>query len=117
VEGCDAEGDKEGGLQRQGEEIQHQNLAIPFSQRGGPTPASGINLISGSDSSQGSVLAPVTQVIEKDILIQAAKLLSIQKEVGFNFEEPEGESIKQLVEQEIEDRTKKMEWENKEGDQ
>jgi hypothetical protein len=60
---------------------------------------------------------PETQGAAKDILIQAAKLLSIHKIVGFNFVEPEGNIINQLVDQEIEDRAKKVEWENKEGDQ
>jgi hypothetical protein len=98
------------------EALEHQS-PLPIVQRGVSTPASGIHLISDSVSSNGSVLVPETQGAAKDILIQAAKLLSIHKIVGFNFVEPEGNIINQLVDQEIEDRAKKVEWENKEGDQ
>jgi hypothetical protein len=50
-------------------------------------------------------------------MIEAAKLLSIQKEVGFNFEVAEEETLKKLVEQELCDREKKMDWEKSVGDQ
>jgi hypothetical protein len=49
--------------------------------------------------------------------VEAAKLLSIQKEVGLTFEEPTTVTIKQLVIQETCDRKKKMDWEQREGDQ
>ncbi|WJX47284.1 hypothetical protein P8452_33995 [Trifolium repens] len=106
----------EGSRRPMAEALEHQS-PLPFVQRGVSTPASGIHLISGSVSSNGSVLVPETQGAAKDILIQAAKLLSIQKVVGFYFAEPEGNTINHLVDQEIEDRAKKVEWENKEGDQ
>jgi hypothetical protein len=54
---------------------------------------------------------------EREKVIQAARLLSIQKEVGFNFEEHDEDTIKQLVEQEKCDRARKMEWEQREVDQ
>jgi hypothetical protein len=50
-------------------------------------------------------------------LIEAAKLLSIQNQVGFNFEEVKDDTIKHLVEQETCDRAKKKDWEDKNGDQ
>ncbi|MCH79854.1 RNA recognition motif [Trifolium medium] len=81
------------------------------------TPASGINLISGSQSSQVPNYVGVDNGKDKEIAIEAAKLLSIQKEVGFSFEEADGETVKQLMTQERCDRVKKMEWEQKEGDQ
>jgi hypothetical protein len=79
--------------------------------------ASGINLISGSD---GSVVPnSITQggIEEKEKLIEAAKLLNIQKEVGFTFEDTDDMTLKQLVDHERVDRVKKMEWERREGDQ
>ncbi|PNX64006.1 hypothetical protein L195_g061905, partial [Trifolium pratense] len=51
---------------------------------------------------------------DKEKLIEAAKLLSIQKEVGFNFAEEEKLTLKQLVDHEGCDRAKKMEWEQRE---
>jgi hypothetical protein len=54
---------------------------------------------------------------EREKVIQAARLLSIQKGVGFNFTENDGEIISQLVKHETCDRKKKMAWENREGDQ
>jgi hypothetical protein len=84
---------------------------------GGVTPTSGINLISGSEISLGIVDETPLQSGEKEEVLQAAKLLSIQKDVGFNFEEPEEEIMKQLVDQELCDRAKKMELEKREGDQ
>ncbi|MCI38814.1 hypothetical protein A2U01_0060043 [Trifolium medium] len=52
---------------------------------------------------------------EREKLVEAAKLLSIQKEVGFSFEDFDGVTLKQLVDQERSDRAKKREWEQKEG--
>jgi hypothetical protein len=45
--------------------------------------------------------------------MQGVKLFSIQKEVGFTFEEPDNAIINQLVEHESSDRGKKLEWERK----
>ncbi|MCI19494.1 hypothetical protein A2U01_0040650 [Trifolium medium] len=55
------------------------------------TPASGINLISGSENSKVSDSVCDDHGSERDKLLEAAKLLSIQKEVGFSFEEDEKE--------------------------
>jgi hypothetical protein len=81
------------------------------------TPASGINLISGSELSRVPESQLQSQEVDREKLIEAAKLLSIQKEVGFTFEEPTTVTIKQLVIQETCDMKKKMDWEQREGDQ
>jgi hypothetical protein len=78
---------------------------------------SGINLISGSDVSGRSVSPDQSDKGEKEKVIQAAKLLNIQKEVGFNFTEPEEETINHLVQKEKCDRDNKMAWEHRNGDQ
>jgi hypothetical protein len=82
-----------------------------------PTPTSGLNLLSGSDISRVPESQPQGQDVEKEKLIEAAKLLSIQKEVGFNFDVSDDEILKNLVEQEKSDREKKMDWEKRDGDQ
>ncbi|KAK2449432.1 hypothetical protein QL285_008629 [Trifolium repens] len=61
------------------------------------TPTSGINHISESDYSRGAVAGTHNSTEDKEKLIAAAKLLSTQKDVGFTFVEPEGETVKQLV--------------------
>jgi hypothetical protein len=81
------------------------------------TPASGINLLSGSETSRVSDSLPQSLNEDKDKYVEAAKLLSIQKNVGFSFVEATSDTLKHLVEQENCDRIKKMEWELKEGDQ
>jgi hypothetical protein len=48
-------------------------------------------------------------------LLAAAKLLKLQKDVGFTFEEPTGAILEQLIEQEMCDQAKKIDWEDKEG--
>jgi hypothetical protein len=82
----------------------------------GVTPASGINLLFGSEMSRVSDSVSQSREEDKDKYVEAAKLLSIQKKVGFNFEEATSDTIKHLIDQEKCDRTKKMEWEQKEGD-
>jgi hypothetical protein len=82
-----------------------------------PTPTSGLNLLSGSDISRVPESQPQGQDVEKEKLIEAAKLLSIQKEVGFNFDVSDDEILKNLVEQEKSDREKKIDWEKRDGDQ
>ncbi|MCH81494.1 RNA recognition motif [Trifolium medium] len=81
------------------------------------TPPSGINLLSNSETSKVLETALNVNGPEKEKLLEAAKLLSIQKEVGFSFEEAEDAAIKQLIDQERSDRAKKMAWEQREGDQ
>jgi hypothetical protein len=81
------------------------------------TPASRINLLSGSETSRVSDSLPQSLNEDKDKYVEAAKLLSIQKNVGFSFVEATSDTLKHLVEQENCDRIKKMEWELKEGDQ
>jgi hypothetical protein len=80
------------------------------------TPATGIGLILESENSQ-SASSQQDSVGEKEKAIEAARLLSIQKEVGFTFEEQDDEIVQQLVNQETKDRGMKMEWEKKEGHQ
>jgi hypothetical protein len=85
-------------------------------QRGG-TPTSGINLLSGSDLSRVPDSMPLSIEDEREKLMEAAKILNIQVEVGFNFEETTNETLKYLIDQERCDRAKKMEWEQRDGDQ
>jgi hypothetical protein len=84
-------------------------------QRGG-TPTSGINLLSGSDLSRVPDFMPPGFEDEREKLVEAAKLLNIQLEVGFNFEETTNETLEYLIDQERCDRAKKMDWEQR-GDQ
>jgi hypothetical protein len=81
------------------------------------TPTSGLNLISGGANSMTSGSSHHYNEEEKEKMVEAAKLLSIQKEVGFTFEDATNDTLKLLIDQEKIDRTKKMEWEQKEGDQ
>ncbi|WJX22504.1 hypothetical protein P8452_11802 [Trifolium repens] len=78
---------------------------------------SGINLI----LEDGDSLVPETQNVSNEgdraLVVEAAKLLQIQKEVGFSFEVVEDVTIKQLVEQEECDRAKKLAMEGRNGDQ
>jgi hypothetical protein len=83
----------------------------------GSTPASGLLLLSGSDISRVSDSLSHAHVEDRDKLIEAAKLLNIQKDVGFTFVEATEDTLKHLVDQEICDRAKKLEWEKREGDQ
>jgi hypothetical protein len=83
----------------------------------GGTPVSGINLISDSEGSIVPNSIPQSNDEEKEKLLEAAKLLSIQQEVGFTFEVPDDMTLKQLVDHERGDRAKKMDWERREGDQ
>jgi hypothetical protein len=83
----------------------------------GVTPPSGINLLSESENSGKSNPILQIQADDREKVTQAAKLLSIQKGVGFTFETNDTETIMQLVDQEKCDRAKKMEWEQREVDQ
>jgi hypothetical protein len=80
----------------------------------GATPNSGINLLTDSEISRKSNNSQQTQKEDREKLIQAAKLLSIQRGVGFSFEINDDLTLKQLVELEKCDRVKKMEWEQRE---
>ncbi|MCH81328.1 RNA recognition motif, partial [Trifolium medium] len=46
---------------------------------------------------------------------EASKLLKVQKLVGFSYDKPDGEVIKELVTDEVRDRAKKLEWEQNQG--
>jgi hypothetical protein len=102
-----------GGEEEDSQRVEKQRKSKPAAI----TPSSGINLMSNSDTSKGSKAVTHDENADKIKLIEAAKLLHIQKKVGFNFVERDGEVVKQLVEQEESDRVKKMEWEKREGDQ
>ncbi|WJX47283.1 hypothetical protein P8452_33994 [Trifolium repens] len=80
----------------------------------GATPNSGINLLTDSEISRKSNNSQQTQKEDREKLIQDAKLLSIQRGVGFSFEINDDLTLKQLVELEKCDRVKKMEWEQRE---
>jgi hypothetical protein len=87
-------------------------------KKNGVTPSLGVNnLLSDSENSRKSDSSSHKLDDDREKVLQAAKLLSIQKGVGFTFEVPEADTIMQLVDQEKCDRAKKMEWETKEGDQ
>ncbi|MCH80905.1 hypothetical protein A2U01_0001681 [Trifolium medium] len=47
--------------------------------------------------------------------LEATKLLEVQKTVGFCYDKSDGEVIKELLTDEVRDRTKKVEWEQKQG--
>jgi hypothetical protein len=81
------------------------------------TPGSGLNLIVGDENSNGSGSLAHSQEGDRDKVVQAAKLLRIQREVGFTFEEPLEDVVKQLVDEENCDRSKKMDWEKRQCDQ
>jgi hypothetical protein len=49
--------------------------------------------------------------------LEASKLLKIQKEVGFCYKENDDEVVQILSDEELRDRTKKAEWENRSSDQ
>jgi hypothetical protein len=89
----------------------------PAKTNPGVTPPSGINLLSESENSSKSTPPFHNQADEREKVIQAAKLLSIQKGVGFTFVDDDDVTIKQLVENEKCDRVKKMEREQRECDQ
>jgi hypothetical protein len=81
------------------------------------TPSSGLKLI--TDSGPSMVLETPMPTIEADRakLVEAAKLIEIQKLAGFTFEGKEDETTKLMIEQENCDRAKKMIWEQRNGDQ
>jgi hypothetical protein len=83
----------------------------------GVTPSSGLNLISKSDNSVALDTPPTEPAGDRIKVIEAAKLLAIQKEVGFSFEVEDGVTLNELTLHEDCDRIKKMEWEQKNGDQ
>jgi hypothetical protein len=89
----------------------------PVRMNPGVTPPSGINFLSESENSSKSTPPIPNQADETEKVIQAAKLLSIQKGVGFTFVDTDDVTIKQLVENEKSDKVKKMEWEQRECDQ
>ncbi|KAK2434687.1 heterogeneous nuclear ribonucleoprotein [Trifolium repens] len=88
-----------------------------YNSTGTPTPGSGLNMMFGKENSNGSNSLLTAQEENKEKLVQAAKLLSIQKEVGFTFNEQTIDIVKKLVIQETSDRAKKLDWENRQGDQ
>jgi hypothetical protein len=49
--------------------------------------------------------------------LEASKLLKIQKEVGFCYKENDDAVVQILSDEELRDRTKKAEWENRSSDQ
>jgi hypothetical protein len=83
----------------------------------GATPPSGLNLITSSDASMVMETPAHNDEEDRVKVLEAAKLISIQKQVGFSFEAEDGETVKQLIVQENCDRAKKMEWEQRNGDQ
>jgi hypothetical protein len=81
------------------------------------TPPSGIVLISNSDNSMVPD-TPLSEPADDRIkLLEAAKLLATQKQVGFTFEVDDGVTINELIQHEDCDRAKKVDWEQKIGDQ
>ncbi|GAU29496.1 hypothetical protein TSUD_360410 [Trifolium subterraneum] len=99
-----------------GGDKQQNQMKQPETVGHGSTPPSGIDLISGDEQSNMLASTSNNKAGDKEKLIEAAKLLSIQKAVGFSFEEAEDVTIRQLIDQERGDRAKKMEEEKKEDD-
>jgi hypothetical protein len=81
------------------------------------TPTSGLNLIDDIEVSEVPETQLPTNMGDRDKVIEAAKLLQIQKQVRFTFAVPEEETLKQLIEEEVSDRAKKMKWEQRICDQ
>jgi hypothetical protein len=81
------------------------------------TPSSGLNLISNSVDSLVRETPSVAAEGDRVKVMEAAKLLAIQKETGFSFDVNDNVTIAQLIQQEVCDREKKVEWEIKNGDQ
>jgi hypothetical protein len=81
------------------------------------TPPSGLNLISSSDNSLVRDTPPVESDADRLQKLEAANLLAIQKGVGFSFAVEDGVTVTNLIQQELCDRAKKMEWEQSNGDQ
>ncbi|MCH99798.1 hypothetical protein A2U01_0020813, partial [Trifolium medium] len=82
-------------------------IVLPFDKA---VPPSGINLLlPDEDNPLGTP--------QRDIHLQqeASKLLVVQKSVGFCYDKPDGDVIKELVTDEVRDRAKKSEWEHKQG--
>jgi hypothetical protein len=101
----------------EGEGSSRRHERVLLLRNPGGTPPSGINLLSEGQISSISDHSRQSQEEDRDKVIQAAKLLSLQRGVGFTFEVEEEVTIKQLVELEKCDRVKKMEWEQRECDQ
>jgi hypothetical protein len=51
----------------------------------------------------------------RDVVPESSKLLNLQQMVGFNYNETDEEVTKVLVNDELRDRLKKQEWEQKNG--
>jgi hypothetical protein len=81
------------------------------------TPSSGLNLISNSVDSLVRETPSVAAEGDRVKVMEAAKLLAIQKETGFSFDVNDNVTIAQLIQHEVCDREKKVEWEIKNGDQ
>jgi hypothetical protein len=99
-----------------GEEI---GTMVPMTLEGGvleivlpsvnPSPPSGVNLLLCDGSFQeGANTGTDYQHLE------AAKLLQIQKNVGFCYEVHDSVAVKELIIDEVRDRSKKQEWEQRE---
>jgi hypothetical protein len=86
---------------------------LPHSSNYVQIPVSGVALISVGEGLGGTEKRSNAIDGERGKLIEAAKLLVIQKEVGFTFEEPEVDTLKQLVDKELNDRAMMMDRENK----
>jgi hypothetical protein len=99
-----------------GEQGGDRRQEVSTEQFNSVTPKSGIQLI--SDSGNSNLSDSILQNSDdREKIMQAAKLLSIQKDVGFTFVDSDKVTINQLVHQELCDRAKKMEWEQRECDQ
>jgi hypothetical protein len=84
--------------------VEGLNLEVVLTA-GIPTPASGIQLLLGNDQGQTSLPMRLSQDNE------ALKLLQIQKEVGFVYEEADDVVLNVMQEDELRDNKKKEEWE------
>jgi hypothetical protein len=77
------------------------------------TPSSGLKLISDNVNSRVSGSQLVEQDGERVKVLEAARLLKTQKEVGFTFEMEDEDIIRELVVKENDDRAKMMDGEQK----
>jgi hypothetical protein len=74
------------------------------------TPRSGINLLSNEGDGDADIPVHVQD-------LDAQKLLQIQKQVGFCYNEQDDEIVQVLSNDEARDRLKKEEWKQRRGNQ
>jgi hypothetical protein len=81
------------------------------------TPSSGLKLNAADVVPTAEVIPDAEANGDRDKVVEAAKLIAIQKQVGFSFEVEDEVIVNELIVQENCDRAKKMSWEQRMVDQ